>query len=138
MNSAFNFEFFKLLTPKIAQICDTVLIKMEKENGGVDKNVQITYDVHSYSSCLAEDAMIDCFFGTKLEKEKIDGLSISVFINKLSSDVFSLVGDAVYLLFGVRFIKAGLREKDKDILRRIKIIRSWGRKMVEEKIQKIE
>ena len=82
--------------------------------------------------------MIECFFGSTLENEKIDGLSIADFVNKLNFEMFSLVGDFFYILFGIKFVKWGFRHKDRDLLRKIKIVRGWGSKLVEEKMQEIQ
>ena len=137
LNSSFNFDFLKSLAPKIALLCDRVLEKIEEENGGIDAEGKIKYNVHNFSSRLAEDVILSCFFDSTLSNEKIEGLNVSNFVIKLLGDSFNFIEDVPFLLFGLKFIKLGLRSKDRDILRRISILRGWGNKIVKERVERI-
>ena len=66
LNTSFNFDFLKSLTQKIAQLCDRVLDKIEEESGGVGEGGKIKYNVHNFSSRLAGDVILSCFFDSTL------------------------------------------------------------------------
>lgn len=43
-----------------------------------------------------------------------------------------------YILFGTRFIEAGLTKNDKSINDRLKIYRAWGKNILEERSREIK
>lgn len=47
-------------------------------------------------------------------------------------------GDPFYFIFGPRFLDLGLRKKDRDLNRRIKLYKSWGHKIVSERMEQIK
>ena len=42
--------------------------------------------------------------------------------------------DPLYMLLGLKFVKLGLRKKDKDINRRLMMYRAWGNDFVQKKV----
>ena len=59
--------------------------------------------------------------------EKIEGQSIFEFIQNLMGDSALQISDLPYVLFGVKFLELGLREKDRKINERLKIYKAWGK-----------
>ena len=79
LNAVFNFDFIKSQIPKITTICDKVLDKMEEKRTGDE----IEFDVAEFTSKFTGNVMLDCFFGSSFEDEKIGGMSTSFFIKKI-------------------------------------------------------
>ena len=77
LNTVFNFDFIKSLTLRIAEICDSSLDDFERncEDG--------KYSLSDYTSGLTSKVMLDCFFSSKFENEKIQGISLPIFVQKL-------------------------------------------------------
>lgn len=48
-------------------------------------------------------------------------------------DLLSQTYSLPYALFGIKFLNLGLRQKDRDVNRRLKIYKNWGKKMVSER-----
>ena len=134
LNTVFNFDFIKSLAPKIAKICDKTLNSLEKNTS--DRTV--SYNVHDYSSELASCVMLQCFFGKDMENEKIEGVSIPIFVQNLMGDISSETTDLPYIIFGVKFFNLGIRKKDRDINRRLKLYKSWGKQLVNERVEEIK
>ena len=100
----------------------------------IDEEGKIKYNIHNFSSCLAEDVILSCFFDSTLSNEKIEGLSVSTYTIKLLGDLFSFVEDIPYIFFGAKFVRLGLRSKDKEIMGRIENLRNLGNKIVKERV----
>ena len=82
--------------------------------------------------------MLSCFFGQTLKEEKIEGVSIQKFFSDIMGDINLQRGDPLYFAFGKRFLDLGIRKKDRDLNRRIKMYKSWGHKIVSERMEEIE
>ena len=59
LTEVFNYNFLKALTPRIAELADEAIEKMEK----LSKGDEIEYDVHDLTIALAGDVMLVCFSG---------------------------------------------------------------------------
>ena len=49
------------------------------------------------------------------------------------SDLLDQTYSLPYALFGVKFLNMGFRKKDRDINRRLKIYKNWGKKIVSDR-----
>ena len=67
--------------------------------------------------------MMECFFGTARTYEKIDGKLISVFLADLITDITKQGLSPLGLLLGCKFLSLGIRSGDRDINRRIGLLR---------------
>lgn len=70
--------------------------------------------------------MMECFFGTARTYEKIDGKLTSVFLADLIIDITKQGLTPEGLLLGSKFLSFGLRSGDRDINRRIGLLREMG------------
>lgn len=43
--------------------------------------------------------------------------------------------DPLFALFGVKYLELGIKKKDKDLNRRIALFKSWGKAIVDQKIE---
>ena len=77
LNRIFNFDFIKSLTFRIAEVCDSALDSFEKECENEE------YNLFDYTLKFTSNFILDCFFSSKLENEKIQGLNPPIFIQKL-------------------------------------------------------
>ena len=80
--------------------------------------------------------MVQCFFSCG-SVEKLDGESISDFINTLNSDVNSQSIEPVTLLLGSKFLHAGLRKNDQSINRRALLFREYAKKNIEKRVEEV-
>jgi len=67
----------------------------------------------------------------------LDNLPIALFVNKLIADVVQQAFDPIPFIFGFGFLNLGLRSKDRDINRRIRLFREWGLSFIKAKVQKV-
>lgn len=66
---------------------------------------------------------------------KFNGEAIAPAVSKFVSEVGALDGQLPILLFGVGILKLGLTENHREINRKIKEMRAFGRKVVFTKIK---
>ena len=66
--------------------------------------------------------------------DQIEGLNSAEFGNRLLDDVSSLSVDPIAFLLGRRFVEAGFRAKDREINRRITIMRAYAREKIRARI----
>ena len=59
-------------------------------------------------------------------------------MQNLVSLLYAQKGDIFYLIFGINFLKLGLRKKDREINSSLRLYKAWGKKIVNEKIEKIK
>ena len=134
LNAVFNFDFIKSQIPKVIKICDSVLDKVEANcEGG-----EIEYNVDEFTSELAGNVMFECFFGSSFAEDKIGGMSPSLFIKKFLDDMFLMTFEMPFFIFGAKFLDFNLREKDRRLNNSKKIFRSWGSKIVKDRVQEIQ
>ena len=82
--------------------------------------------------------MLECFFGLSFSHQKINDMSVSKFINDLNADINAQTYDPLSILFGKKFLELGLREKDRSVNERIKIIREFSLNKIKERVAMIE
>ena len=88
------------------------------------------YDILDATTTVAGNVMVSCFFGSTLKNEKIEGKSVPEFIKELIGDLAIQMFSPLTFLLGHRLIDLGLRKKDREIKRKAKIFKSWGKGMV--------
>lgn len=49
-----------------------------------------------------------------------------MFMSQLIGDITTQSGDPLSIIFGPNVVNLGLRGKDRDLKRRIKLFKSWG------------
>ena len=130
LNAVFNFDFIKSLAPKIAKLCDNILDNLDKGFEGKEGS----YNIREYTTELGSYVILDCFFGHNFLDEKIEGVHVSAFVQKLIGDLTLQNVDPAYIILGLNFVKLGLRKKDKDINRRLKLYKAWGNDFVQKKV----
>ena len=79
--------------------------------------------------------MLSCFFGHELENEKIEGVSIPSFFSDIMGDINLQRGDLLYAVLGPKLLDSGIRQKDRDLNRRLKLYRSWGHKLIDKRVE---
>ena len=52
--------------------------------------------------------------------------------------IFLLSLELPYNLFGAGYVAWGLRQKDRDLYNSRKIFRSWGKKVIEDRVEEIK
>ncbi len=65
----------------------------------------------------------------------LDGKPLCLFRNQLIADVTQNSMQLLPIIFGAKFINAGLRARDRDCNRRIKLFKNWGRSFIHKKIE---
>ena len=53
-------------------------------------------------------------------------------------DINLLRGDFFCTVFGAKFLDLGVREKDRDLNRRLKLYKEWGHKIVNERVEEVK
>ena len=69
--------------------------------------------------------------------DEIEGLNSAEYGNRLLDDVNSLSVDPIAFLLGRGFVEAGFRAKDREINRRITIMRAYAREKICARIKEI-
>ena len=134
LNAVFNFDFIKSLSPQIAIICDKVLDKIDEKFEGKE----IEYNIHDFTKELGGDVMMNCFFGKSTENQKIEESDIPIFLSKLMGDMAQQVADIKYTFFGVKYLELGLKQKDREVNRRLKLFKSWGSKFLAQRVEEAQ
>ena len=62
-------------------------------------------------------------------------MPIPTFVRKLTGDLFIQIRGRI---LGIEIMKLGLKKQHRDINRRLKIYRAWGRKVVSERVEEIK
>ena len=128
LSEVFNFNFIKSLSPKIAGIGDQLL-------GSFDRGQkEAEYDVLEFTTEFGGTVMIECFFGESAKNEQIEGKSVNKFIKDLIGDLFTQTFTVCGLLFGLKFMKLGIRGKDRANNQKVNLFRSWGKEFVGKKM----
>ena len=82
--------------------------------------------------------MMNCFFGKSTENQKIEESDIPIFLSKLMGDMAQQVADIKYTFFGVKYLELGLKQKDREVNRRLKLFKSWGSKFLAQRVEEAQ
>lgn len=82
--------------------------------------------------------MMECFFGSQSANEKIEGQPLSLFMIQLIIDVSSQSFEPISMLLGTKFLNLGLREKDRSINKRIKLLRQMASMLINKRLTELE
>jgi len=75
---------------------------------------------------VAGDIIIKCFFGCYITETKLFGEPIAVGLSRFVSENSTQNATIWYMLSGAKFFDLGLRKSDRELNRKIAIIRSIG------------
>ena len=128
LSEVFNFNFIKSLSPKIAGIGDQLLVSFDRGQKETE------YDVLEFTTEFGGTVMIECFFGESAKNEQIEGKSVNKFIKGLIGDLFTQTFTVCGLLFGLKFMKLGIRGKDRANNQKVNLFRRWGKEFVGKKM----
>lgn len=67
--------------------------------------------------------MMRFFFGGEIRGKTLDGMDLPAFLNKLMGDVNAQGFELPAILFGKKFLEMGIRAKDRDVSRRVRLFR---------------
>jgi len=65
-------------------------------------------------------------------------MELSAFLNKLMADVNNQSLDIPAVLFGLKFLELGLRAKDRDIIRRVKLFKEFAFNLIEKRVSQLK
>jgi hypothetical protein len=109
---------------------------MEKEYPATEEGVW-RYEIIELWIGTFSNVMMECFFGNSPTYEKIDGKILSMFLSQLTTDINKQSFSPIGLLFGVNFFNLGLREEDRDINRRIKLVREMAYLKIQNRLKEL-
>jgi hypothetical protein len=129
MSNTFHFDFLKSLIPSIGKITDEYLDEFVAQHS--DLKLPVLESLQDILSTI----MLKMFFGADLKGRLIDGKNVPSFVSDIVADGTRQSVELVTILFGQGFTSLGLRARDRDINRRLKLFREFGVTMVNEKVQ---
>ena len=71
------------------------------------------------TTALAGNVIVSCFFGSDIKDEQIEGKKIPCFIKEMIGDLAVQIFDPLTILFNIRLINWGIRQKDREVNRKI-------------------
>jgi cytochrome P450 len=131
ISNVFHFEFLHSLIPKMIKTLDEYFEEFDERT---EKKVVL---LDMFQDLLAT-FMIKFFFGTELKGQTLDGVAIPLFITKLMFDVNEQGFEPVALALGPKFLELGLRVKDRDINRRVKLFRDYALKTIDDRVKELK
>ncbi len=121
ISNTFHFEFLKSLIPKVGEITGQMLKDLETKDSNVVKVEVLPFMRELLSTILAK-----MLFGVEVGEDQLDGQTVASFVNNLVTDGIQQCATLPVAIFGAKFVKMGIRSKDRDVLRRINIYREFG------------
>lgn len=105
INTVFNFDFIKSMTPKIEKVCSQAIVDVEKIGTHSTENDShiVEYDVIDLTVRMFSSVVLECFLGGATE-ETLEGVPVCMFINKLITDVVLQGFEFLPMIFGVKFV----------------------------------
>ena len=76
---------------------------------------------------LAENVIISCFFGSNIKHEQIEGKKIPNFAKEIIGDLAFQIYDSLILFLGIRLVDLLIRARDREVNRKIRIYKEWGK-----------
>jgi cytochrome P450 len=131
ISNVFHFEFLHSLIPEMRKTLDEYFEEFDEKK---EKKV-VLLDMFQY---LLATFMIKFFFGTELKGRTLDGVTIPKFITQLMFDVNEQGFEPVALALGPKFLELGLRAKDRDITRRVKLFRDYALKTIDDRVKELK
>lgn len=131
ISSVFHFDFLHSLVPKMNQTVDGIFQDLDESQQGPDKNPGKL--VNFFLSILG-NFMMRFFFGGDIRGKTLDGIDLSTFLNTLMGDVNAQGFELPAILFGKRFLELGIRAKDRDVSRRVKIFREFAFELIRQRV----
>jgi cytochrome P450 len=131
ISNVFHFEFLHSLIPKMIKTLDEYFEEFDERT---EKKVVL---LDMFQDLLAT-FMIKFFFGGELKGQTLDGVAIPLFITKLMFDVNEQGFEPVALALGPKFLELGLRAKDRDINRRVKLFRDYALKTIDDRVKELK
>lgn len=104
----------------------------------MEKNPEGKFPVLEGFQDILSTVMVKMFFGADLKGRQINGENVPNFVSNLVADGANASFDITTLLFGKEFASLGLRAKDRDINRRLKIFKEFAMVLVKEKIEELK
>ena len=89
-------------------------------------------DVLEATTSLVGNVIVSCFFGSNLENEQIEGKKVPNFVKEMIGDLAVQSFDPLTILFRIRLIDWGFRAKDRELNRKIRIFKEWGKVTVQQ------
>lgn len=86
---------------------------------------------------MFSSVVMECFLGGATD-ETLEGKPVCLYMNQLIADVTLSAFELLPMILGVRFVSLGIRAKDRDINRRIKLFRTWGLQFIKARIEKAQ
>lgn len=105
INTVFNFDFIKSMTPKIEKLCAQAITDVEKTANHTIENDEnlVEYDVIDLTVRMFSSVVLECFLGGATD-ETLEGMPVCMFINKLITDVVLQGFDFLPMILGVKFV----------------------------------
>ena len=82
--------------------------------------------------------IIESFFGCGTFDKKIEGINVSHFINDLNEEIITQTFDPMTIIFGPRFLESGIRKKDREISKKIKIMRKFAEETTKKRLKEVQ
>ena len=133
LSEVFTFEFIKSTSQRVAALCNSSLDSLEGSQGQEPE-----YDVLDLATHFTGNVLVDCFFGENMVNEKIEGKSVFMFAKELIGDLMLQAYSLSFQILGINFHGLGILQRDREINRRIRVFREWGRPIVRGMIKRIK
>ena len=92
------------------------------------------YQIVDLTVRMFSSVILECFLGGATE-EKIDGIPICFFINELMVDIMKQTFTPSTFLFGAKKLDWGLTAFDRNVNRKLRLFKKWGKAYVEKKVE---
>lgn len=126
LSSAFHFEFFKSVIPMIQE---TTRQSLQEQKNISLKNVNL---MDAYQAITGE-VVGKIFFGEQLNKYKLDGMPLTLFLADLIVGLGLLNLTVENLILGTKFIERGIMPKHRRLMRKIEAFRNTCSEIIEER-----
>ena len=106
---AFHYDFLKQMIPEVVKIVDTLLTKLPIKG---DSSLNIMEAI----TAITGEVVGRLFFGEVFSEHSIQGKPITTFMAELMARVGSETTNPLFLMLGMKFIRAGFFEKHRKLL----------------------
>ena len=73
-----------------------------------------------------------------MKNEQIEGKNVKKFMKDLTGDLFNSINSFFVFVFGLKFLKMGIRECDRLNNRKVQLYLAWGKDIVNKRMKKIK
>ena len=132
ISSIFHYEYLKEMITPIQDITVKHLDKLaKKSNLDYIKLLDVFQDISG-------DIVCSLFFNNNIEELEIDGENLTSFIGSILKESFTFLTDPLNFIFGLNYLKLGLRAPYRMLNKKIEKLRKFGFEIVKSKKENLK